>query len=121
MNAAGTSSARAGWDTHFTHGRGGRGLFVLVRYGSAGNHFTHGRGGRASLLLVRYGSQSTISRVCWPAVTISGVLLLYAAIKLPMALPVPAAVCRFTSAGLPVDCAKPSAIANTEASCRPKM
>src|ERR1700744_1857038 len=55
---------------------------------------------------------NTIGSLCCAAVQISGVLLLGAAIKLPMALPVPAAVCRFTSAGSPVQCAKTSAIAD---------
>ena len=53
---------------------------------------THGLPGR-----------TTISRACWPAVTMSGVLPSYAATRLPIALPVPAPVCRLTNAGLPVD------------------
>src|ERR1700742_3491378 len=56
---------------------------------------------------------NTIGSLCCAAVQISGVLLLCAAIKLPMALPVPAAVCRFTSAGSPAQCAKTSAVADT--------
>src|SRR6185437_11808941 len=70
--------------------------------------------------LVKYGSHKTISRVCWPAVTMSGMLPLYAATRLPIALPVPAPVCTLTTAGLPVDCANPSAIASTDASCNPR-
>src|ERR1700744_3233410 len=62
----------------------------------------------------------TIGSLCRAAVQISGVLLLCAAIKLPMALPVPAAVCRFTSAGSPVECAKTSAIANTRGLLQPQ-
>ena len=34
MNAAGTSSARAGWYTHFAQGSGISASLVLVRYGS---------------------------------------------------------------------------------------
>ncbi len=98
MKAAGTSSARAG----------------------SYAHLTHGNGSCVAPVLVRYGSQSDISRVCCPAVTINGVLLLNAAMRLPIALPVPAAVWTFTSVGLPVACAKPSAIASTEASCKPR-
>jgi hypothetical protein len=38
-------------------------------------------------------------------------------VRFPMALPVPAAACRLTSAGLPVACAKPSAIPIAAPSC----
>src|ERR1700733_5472837 len=99
MNAAGTSWARLGSYAHFTHGAG-------IRVGSG---------------LDKYGSHNTISRVCWPAVTMSGVLPLYAATRLPIALPVPALVCRLTNVGLPVDCANPSAMASTDASCSPRI
>jgi hypothetical protein len=52
---------------------------------------------------------------------ISGVLFRNAVMMLPMPLPVPAEVCKFTSAGWRVACANPSAIATTEASCKPRM
>src|SRR6266576_2606975 len=38
---------------------------------------------------------------------------------LPIPLPVPAAVCKFTSTGLFVACENPSAIPTTDASCKP--
>ena len=41
--------------------------------------------------------------------------------KAPDALPVPAAACRFTSAGLPVACAKPSASPIAAPSCSARM
>ena len=80
---------------------------------------THGRGSIVASTLVSHGSSSSISRVCCPAVTISGVLFWNAVSRLPIAFPSPAPVCRLTSAGRRVACANPSAIAITEASCSP--
>lgn len=60
-----------------------------------------------------------ISRLWLPAVMINGVFALNDATSDPIALPVPAAVCRLTRAGLPWAWANPSAIASTAASCRP--
>jgi len=58
-------------------------------------------------------------RACCPAVTTTGAQLRNAVNRLPSEWPVPAALCRLTSAGLPLDRAKPSAIPTTTASFRP--
>jgi hypothetical protein len=68
--------------------------------------------------LRHHGSDSSIRRSCCPAVTISGVRFRKQVIRLPLALPSPVAVCTFTSAGVLLAWAKPSAIAMTDASCR---
>ncbi|BCJ58417.1 hypothetical protein Jiend_18390 [Micromonospora endophytica] len=94
INAAGTSCALTGSCAHLTYG-----------WGSS-------VGWRAA----SRGSSSSISRVCWPAVMISGVRLCQAVTMLPMALPVPGAVCRLTCAGLPVAWAYPSAMPTADAS-----
>ncbi|PSK62558.1 hypothetical protein B0E53_05540 [Micromonospora sp. MH33] len=68
-------------------------------------HLTYGSTSSTARGLASRGSMSSISRVCWPAVTISGVLLCQAVTRLPMPLPIPGAVCRLTCAGRPVACA----------------
>ncbi|CAJ3194798.1 Uncharacterised protein [Burkholderia pseudomallei] len=68
-------------------------------------HFTYGFGNSAACTDARNGSNGRIERACWPAVTTSGVLFRYAVNSTPIALPTPAAECRFTTAALPLACA----------------
>ena len=62
------------------------------------------------------GSSTRCRSSCCPAVTTSGVPLARALVRPPIALPRPAAVCRFTNAGRPVACAYPSAMPTAVAS-----
>ncbi|WP_208948191.1 hypothetical protein [Segnochrobactrum spirostomi] len=94
MKAAGTSAARAGSQLHLTHGRGSS----------------------VALTFVRSGSSISISRVCWPAVTISGVRFWNAVMRVPIPLPTPTPVWRLTITGLRSPCASPSAMPMTLAS-----
>jgi hypothetical protein len=57
-----------------------------------------------------------IGRDCCPAVTSIGVRLSRAFTMLPIACPMPGVVWRFTTAGLPLACAQPSAMPTTTAS-----
>ena len=88
--------------------------------GGSAEYFTVGRGSSVARVFVSIASSVIIGRTCWPAVTISGVLLAAALTSAPTALPTPGAVCRFTSAGRPVAWAYPSAIPTTTASCKPR-
>jgi hypothetical protein len=95
--AAGTSSARAGSQLHFTYGRG--------RFVASAEY--------------RNGSNGRIERACCPAVITSADWLRYAVKRLPAACPTPIAECRLTNAAPPRACAKPSAMATTTDSCSP--
>jgi hypothetical protein len=68
-------------------------------------HFVSGEVRSGAATLASMGSAPIVARTCWPAVTTSGVCELAALVSAPMALPVPEAECRFTSAGRPVACA----------------
>ena len=47
----------------------------------------------------------TVLRTCCPAITTSGLCEYTEFVSTPIALPVPAAACRFTSTGTPSACA----------------
>ena len=68
---------------------------------------THFDTGRASPTRSpdRSGSLTMWRQSCWPAVTTSGEPFATAFVRLPIALPKPADVCRFRNAGRPVACA----------------
>ena len=68
---------------------------------------THFDTGRASPTRSpdRSGSLTMWRQSCWPAVTTSGEPFATALVRLPIALPKPAEVCRFRNAGRPVACA----------------
>jgi len=74
---------------------------------------------RVASRLVRFACSVISERDCCPAVTTSGDLLAWALKIAPIAWPTPGAVCRFTSAGRPLACAKPSAMPTTADSCSP--
>ena len=72
---------------------------------------------RVASRFVRFAWSVISERLCWPAVTSSGVLFACALKIPPIPLPTPGAVCRLTWPTVPLACAKPSAIPTATASC----